>query len=179
MTNYDDDDEAQAGIHLPWADGLPTKPDVDALLKAYPPDGIEPGEWQATDDAMHAVLGSNCVGNRYKTVCDAWRRRLLRDHSVTIYRNKNRGFYCPTAAEVYAQTHPTLSSCNTKLTKQLRHVTVSKPTNETESATREHQGRLLYVQRREIRKSRMNVLPSSSVKEQPKIQPPSKSGAQP
>jgi hypothetical protein len=169
-------DDNDGGEYLGWRDGLPTKPDVDALLKQWPPDTIKPGEWTATDEQLVELLGSNVErrSNRYRTITEAWRRRLLRDHQVVVYRNKERGFYCPTAAQIYAQTHPAFTMCSHKLHKQLKHVSVSKPESELEKITQEHQGKLLYTSRRELRKTRMNLLPDTATKNQPKLSPPNK-----
>ena len=157
--------------HMPWNEGMPTKPDVDALLKAFPPDTILPGKWRVTDEEVRAVIGRN-DGIRYKTVTNAWRKRLKRDHRVILFRQDTVGFFCPTPEEVFARTHPTYEHVGRSIGKQMGDVATVKPENEAQRVTQEHQGRLLYATRRGLKKDRMNVLPSTVATEQPQISPP-------
>lgn len=161
--------------YKPWNEGLPTKPEVDALLKAFPPETIKPGEWRKSDDEIKAHIG-RCDGHRYGTVYRAWRGRLARDHGVTVWREKEIGFYCPTPEQVFAETHPTLESAGRKVGRQLRHVSLVKPQNDLERGVQEHQGRLLHATKRDLRKARLNVLPSTAAPELPKIAPPVNKG---
>lgn len=157
--------------HFQWDDGLPTKPHVDALLKAFPPDEIKPGKWRATDEQIMEHVG-RADAIRYRTIYSVWRNRLRNDHGVIIYRDKTVGFFCPTPEEVFAMTHPCVESAGRKIGKQLRHVAVVKPENELQRTVQEHQGRLLSTTKRELKKARMNVLPPSAAAERPKIEPP-------
>jgi hypothetical protein len=157
--------------NFPWDEGQPTKPDVDALIAAHPPGSIMPGEWRITDDEVRALIGRSDEG-RFKTVTDAWRRRMMNDHRVIIYRERHTGFYCPTPEQVFANTHPTLQSAGRKIGKQLRGISAVKPESEVQRSVQDHHGRLLYVTKRELRKARMNVLPSTAAAETPKILPP-------
>jgi hypothetical protein len=157
--------------HMPWREGLPTKPDVDALLAAFPPDTIKPGEWRKTDAEISAVIPS-AEGVRLKTITNTWRKRLMRDYNVNMFRQESVGFFCPTPDEVFAKTHPTYEHVGRSIGKQMRHVAIVKPENEGQRVTQEHQGRLLYATKRVLRKDRMNVLPSTATAEQPKIEPP-------
>ena len=170
---HDDENKSQ---HLPWNEGLPTKPDVDALLRAFPPETLKPGEWHATDDEIKAHIGRP-DGNRYRTIYSAWIRRLGRDHAVIVYREKESGFYCPTPEQVFANTHPALESAGRRIGKQLRGVAIVKPENELQRGVQEHQGRLLHASKRDLKKARMNVLPSTVAPEQPRIEPPKNAGA--
>ena len=164
--------------HLPWNTGMSTRPDVESLLKQWPPETIAPGVWRATDDEVRALLG-RADGNRYRTIYDAWVRRLKRDHNVIVYREKEVGFYCPTPDEVFSRTHPTLVSAGRILRKQMRSVAIVKPENDAQRSTQDHQGRLLYVQTRELKKTRMNLLPDTAKQEFPRISPPRKEGNKP
>lgn len=157
----------------PWQEGQSTKPEIDALITAYPPESIKPGEWFVTDETLKQII-KPMDATRYKTVCKAWRNRLIRDHSVDIERERTKGYYCPTPAQIYAITHPTLEYAGRKIGKQIRRVSASKPTTAIEAATRDHHGKLLYVQKRELKKARMNLLPSTAAPETPKITGPSK-----
>jgi hypothetical protein len=159
--------------HMPWNEGMPTKPDVDSLLKAFPPETIKPGEWRASDAEIKPHIGK-CDGRRYTTVTLAWRKRLERDHRVILFRQESVGYFCPTPDEVFAATHPTYEHVGRSIGKQMKHVAIVKPENDTQRMTQEHQGRLLYASKRSIKKDRMNVLPSTEAPKQPQIAPPAK-----
>ena len=158
---------------FPWDEGQPTKPEVDALLKQWPPETIKPGEWRATDDEMREIIRPRDTW-RYRTVYARWINRLLRDHGVVIYRQKETGFFCPTADQIFARTHPTLVHAGQAIGKQIRAVARAQPRNEIESGVQDHQGRLLAVQKRELKKSRMNLLPPTAAEPIPKIAAPIK-----
>jgi hypothetical protein len=159
--------------HFPWDEGIPTKPDVDALLKQWPPETIKAGEWKITDEQAKPLIG-NPNRIRYRTVYAAWIARLKADHSIVLYRSKQLGFYCPTPEEIFSRTHPTLQSAGRKIGAQLKNVGLAKPETEIGKQTQDHHGRLLHAQKRELKKARMNLLPPTSVAETPRISPPSK-----
>lgn len=158
--------------HLPWELGLPTKPDVDALLKAFPPETIKPGEWLVSDTEVAEVLGKNCVGNRYRTVYEAWVGRLNRDYRVIVYRKKGEGFYCPKTADVQANTESKQTHAIRTLRRQAGHVAIAKPTTELETTIQEHQLRLLHAGVRSLKKDRMNLIPNTAAEQPPQIAPP-------
>lgn len=159
--------------HLPWAEGLPTRPDVDALLKAFPPETLAVGT-QISDDAFRAVVG-HCDGARFRTIYAAWQRRLARDYRVLLKRAKMTGFYVPSAAQTLAATHPTVEHAGRALGKQIRDLALVTPAAGAESDARDHHGRLLGVLRRETRKTRMNLLPPTAASAPPQIGPPAAS----
>lgn len=172
MSDNEDDNGGQT--HLPWNEGLPTKPDIDALLKAFPPETIAPGRWRVTDDEIRTLIGM-CEGNRFRTVTVAWRKRLLNDHRVIVFRQDNTGFFCPTPDEVFGRTHPTLEQAGRKLGRHLKRVVSVRPENDIQTITQEHQGKLLYATRRDLKKARMNSLPSTEAPEPVRISPPDNS----
>lgn len=155
----------------PWQTGQSTKPEVDALLKQYPPETISPGEWSASDEQMKAII-KPLDATRYKTVTTAWRNRLIKDHGVVVLREATHGFYCPTPEQVFALTHPTLEHAGRKIGKQICRVSNAKPVTQIELATQDHQGKLLYVQKRELKKARMNLIPNTAAPESVRIAPP-------
>lgn len=169
------DDNETRQQHLPWGDGLSTKPDVDALLRAFPPHDLKIG-MRISDEAIQSVIGP-CASVRYRTVYSAWVRRLEADHRVVVKREKNTGFYVPTAAEVMGDTHPTLEHIGRSARKQIRKLAVIRPAEGIESITRDHHGRLLSIVRRESKKARMNILPDTAVKEAPQMSPPKQKAA--
>jgi hypothetical protein len=164
------EDESKEGTHFPWLDGMPTRPDVDALLAAFPPDTLIPGA-RISDEQFLAVVGK-CDGTRYRTVYSAWVRRLEADHRIVMKREKSVGFFVPTVAQVLADTHPTLEHIGRAAKKQIRKLAVIKPSTSIEAETRDHHGRLLGAMRREAKKARMNILPPTAAPSSPKISPP-------
>lgn len=161
--------------YLPWQEGMPTRPDVDALLAVFPPETLIPGA-RITDEKILAVVGK-CDGTRYRTVYSAWVRRLEADHRIVLKREKSVGFFVPTVAEVLADTHPTLEHIGRAARKQIKKLAVIKPADGIESDTRDHHGRLLGAMRREAKKARMNILPPSAAPTIPQIKPPKKETA--
>lgn len=162
-------------VFFPWDEGRPTTPDVDALLKAFPPETIKAGEFEVVDADVIRHIG-DAGGTRFRTVTSAWRKRLKRDFSLNIFRRKEYGFYCPVFAQVAARTHPTLEEAGRKISSQMRSLSVAQPTNEIESAVKDHHGGLLYVQKRELKKARRRLsLPSTQVAQPPRISAPAES----
>lgn len=163
--------------HLPWADGMPTRPDVDALLAAFPPATLLPGV-KLTDDQLLLVIGK-CTRTRFRTVYAAWIRRLQADHRIVMKREREAGFFVPTAAQVLSDTHPTLQHIGRSAKKQIQRLAVIKPENRIEADTRDHHGRLLGVIRREAKKARANLIPDTTVTAAPQITPPTGAQSQP
>ena len=149
--------------HLPWNEGQSTKPDVDALMKAFPVESMTIGR-RISDEEVRAAIGM-CEGNRYRTVYSAWIKRLNSDHQINLYREKTLGFYVPTFEQVAARTHPALQHIGRTAKKQVKHLSISKPDNDQHRQLRDHQGRLLHTVQREAKKARMNLLPTFEVKE--------------
>lgn len=165
--------DSPTGTHLPWADGMPTRPDVDALVAAFPPATLTPGV-RILDAKVLAVIG-NCTTNRFRTVYSAWMRRLAADHRVVLKRWRESGFFVPTPAEVLADTQPTLRHIGRCAGSQMRKLAIIKPADGVEADTRDHHGRLLSVIKRESKKARTNILPPSVAPTSPQITPPTSS----
>lgn len=58
--------------------GVPTGPDVDALMAEIP---AEPGT-SVTYDRVAEIVGLDRTSSRWKTVTQAWRKRLFRDRLI-------------------------------------------------------------------------------------------------
>jgi hypothetical protein len=157
--------------YMPWHEGVPTKPEVDALLKAFPPESIKPGEWRVTDDEVRSHIG-RCDQRRFYVVTKAWRNRMERDHAV--YVKDGEGFYCPANDEVLSDSHPALHRARRVVRKQRKRVSNVRPDGDQQRAQQEHVGRLLYASERSLKKDCMNVLPSTAAPKQPQIAPPAK-----
>ena len=150
-------------IHLPWIDGLSTKPDVDALIKAFPPETIKPGQWRATDHDVMQHIGE-CGGNRFRTVYTAWRRRLEIEHRVIIWREKKVGFFCPRCDQLHESTPPHLQRLARANGRHARRIAISVPTSDAERVTKETQCSLLHAISTELRARRQMLLPDTAIR---------------
>jgi hypothetical protein len=158
----------------PWNEGLPTKPDVDLLLKTWPSPKI--GD-RFEYDVIESLLGIAHTAPRFRTVTNQWRARLL-EQNLVCECETGTAFYIATADQISARTYGTLRGIGRKARKQRQKLSVSKPEDDAQRAVIEHQGRLLNVVERDAKKARMNLLPTTTVSAAPRIAPPkSKDGA--
>jgi hypothetical protein len=153
-----------------WRHGIPTKPDVDALIKAFPPETMRPG-FSLTDDQVKEHIG-RCDGNRFRTVYSSWCRRLFNVHGVDLQRQPTIGFYVATDTQVIDDTPRATRYAARKVRRQQRRLANAKPENEKNAAIIEHQGRLMDAVGRDLRKARMNLLPGTAAVSAPRIEPP-------
>lgn len=156
---------------FPWKEGQPTKPDVDALLKAFPPESIAQGEWTVTDEQVAEIIGTQDEVRR-RTITDTWRKALRRDFNKAVFRQKNAGFYCPNFAHVKARANTILGEMRTKSRGQMRVIAATRPENDSERSELEHQGRLFYTLNRELKKTRAALTPPGPTPMRPQIQAP-------
>lgn len=61
--------------------GLPTKPDVDAIMKAYP--NLKEGD-VITYREIEEVIGKTWTSSRFRTVTLAWRRELYNEYNLHV-----------------------------------------------------------------------------------------------
>lgn len=170
-TNRQEDevsDETQSDGYLSWRDGLPTKPDVDMLLKAFPE--LKEGD-QIPYEEVSAILGVDKGSNRFRTVTNRWRDRLV-ESGVVVYCDTGRAFYVATADQVSGQTYSTLKFIGRKAKGHRRKLSATRPKDDVQRSIIEHQGRLMLAVEKDSKKARMNLLPSTKVAETPKTLPP-------
>jgi len=160
----DKDNEHQ---HYPWNEGMPTKPDVDLLLKTWPDPQI--GD-RFNYDVVVTLLGIDQVSTRFKTVTNSWRKRLLEKGTV-IECIPGEAFYAASANQVSASTYTRLQTIGRIARKHRRKLGVVKTETDEERNVITHQGRLLHEVERQSKKSRMNLLPSTATPQLPKIEP--------
>lgn len=151
-----------------WRDGMPTKPDVDALLKAWP----EPDVGDLFDyETVAKIIGCDLGSVRFRTVTDAWRRRLY-ENGLVVECEPGKAFYVANADQITAGTYGALNSAARKLRKQRKKLVVAKIETDEQRSTAIHQGRLLAETERSLKKAKMNALPSTKSCEQQRIDPP-------
>lgn len=168
--------EPKDGKHLPFDDGLPTKPDVDLLLATWPPQKIAAGD-VFEYESVAALLRLPPMSTRFRTVTNNWRNRLLRDFSVVVGRMPGLKFYVLSTDQISAASYPELQSIGRKAQRHRKRLAVAKIETELQRATIEHQARLFLHVERDVNKARKNLIPSTAAPEQPRIAPP-KSAAQ-
>ncbi|MBX3703979.1 MAG: hypothetical protein KF822_09415 [Steroidobacteraceae bacterium] len=100
----------------PFFGGIPADIDVRKLEERFgdPQEGQEFGH-----DEVEAVLGLERGSNRYRTVTDAWRRRLLNQRNIEVGAVPGVGFRCLTPAE---RVDGSLKGFRTGTRQQLRSV---------------------------------------------------------
>lgn len=114
--------------------GVTTRPDVDALLKKYPPRTLKAG-MHISDDDITDVIKLRRTGkdkNRFETVVNAWRRRLL-DHHVNLHRvwgaNKLKVL---SNNETYDRVADTAKRVRRMAVRRHRECDVTRPVNQKE-----------------------------------------------
>ncbi len=156
--------------HYPWDEGLPTKPDVDLLLRTWPtPEVGNRYEY----DTVERLLGVKFRSPRFKTITTQWRKRLL-ESGIVVECETAKAFYVASTREISAATYGTLKSIGRKARKHRIKLSTTKPVDETERGIVEHQGRLMLNVERDARKSRMSLVPPTAAANVPQIGPPKK-----
>jgi hypothetical protein len=122
-------------------------------------------------ETVAKLIGCPSTDRRFWTVTKNWRRRWL-DKGIVIECDPNRAFYVANLKEVSSRSYDVLRSIGRKARTQRKKLVVQKPQDDQERSTIEHQARLMAGLEREARKSRLNILPSTSVADVPKIAPP-------
>jgi hypothetical protein len=79
-----------------WNAGVPTEPDVRRLDEAFP--ALEIGD-VIQHEAIEAVLGIGRKTFRYKTVVNAWRRRMEAERNIVLGAVIGEGYRVLTDAE--------------------------------------------------------------------------------
>jgi hypothetical protein len=154
----------------PWRDGLPTKPDVDALNAHWPTlavgDRLEKAE-------IAGVMGSPSE-TRFNTVLGVWRKQLA-ERGIDLQCERGTGmYYVSTPEQTISDTHGVFTSAARKFKRHRVRLNIAGA-HSKDDATRtvvEHQGRAVHIAEREAKKQRMNLLPQTSAPQQPQITPP-------
>lgn len=149
---------ALTGKHLPFDEGLPTKPDVDLLMQTWPE--LKVGD-QIAYSTIEKLIGNPQESRRFRTITNAWRRRWS-ERNVVIECMTNRAFYVASAAQITATTYDVLRGIGRKAHRQRRKLAAAKPENDLQRLTVEHQGRLMLAVERDAKKARMNALPNTA-----------------
>lgn len=154
--------------HLPWNEGLPTGPDVDMLMRAWP----EPKVGDRFEyEAVEKLIGFGRETNRFRTVTNNWRRRWL-ERNCVIECDPSAAFYVASVDQVTAHSYGVLQSVGRKAKRHRRKLASFTPDSDAQRTLIEHQARLMVGIERESRKSRMNLIPETKAPTLPNIAPP-------
>lgn len=168
------DERSIEGQHLPFNEGLPTKPDVDLLVRTWP----DPKLGDRFDyEAVERILGLSRDSARFRTVCAAWRNRMMDSKNVVIECDPGVAFYVLNADEVAARTYGMMQFVGRKARKHRKKLATVKWETEQQRVLVEHHGRYALALEHDAKKHRMNLIPSTATKPQPQIAPPKESKA--
>ena len=139
--------------------GAPTKPDVDAILKALPE--LRPG-WRMNREELAAIVGEKYKSTRWRSIASALESRLRREKGlVLLYEKATQDYIIAKAGDTIKRTTDVFKSVTRKLGKQRRNLAATSNTaNESERPIIEHQCRLTLALERETKKQNMNLVPS-------------------
>lgn len=128
----------------PFFGGLPTDIDVKRLLEAFP--NIEPGGEVGYDDVAK-VIGVDVGTNRFRTVTNAWRRRLLRTGNVAIDAVPGRGFRRLTELERSERDRGGWRRDQVRAARKVRDLALTDTTSfdEREKKSHDHARRVLQA----------------------------------
>lgn len=161
--------------YFPFNEGMPTGPDVELLVKAYP--DLRPGDKIARDD-VYALLGLDPTQSRgqsrMRSVMEAFKHRIKREKQhVILYDRDDACFHVATPADVIKRTGSVLDGIRRKARRQRNNFNaVAAQASDSERPVIEHQARLFHAIERDSRKAGMNLLPSTAAPATPQIAPP-------
>lgn len=151
-----------------WETGMPTKPDVEALIK-YWPDPIV-GDVMTYDD-VSVLIGCGWKTARFKSVTQVWRQRM-QEKGVILECRPGEAFYVASADQISANTYGVLASIGRKARVQRKKLSVVATETEQQREIARHQGQLLQAIEQDTKRKRMNILPSTKPAEAPRLGPP-------
>jgi hypothetical protein len=148
-------------------DGMPTKPDVDLLLRTWPKPDV--GD-EFRYESIEKLLNISWRNSRFRSVTAAWRARLF-ELGIVVEAMAGQKFYVASTDQISAMTHGTLKFVGRKARKPRKRLVIAAGKVETDAqrAIVEHQARLMLGVENDAKKARMNLLPSTEIKAPPRI----------
>jgi hypothetical protein len=147
-------------------DGMSTRPDVDALLKKWPE--LKPGD-SISYNQIAGAIGCQINSDRFRTVTNAWRKRLINDHGIVVECERGTAFLVAPSERITSDTAPVVASAGRKLKKHRTKLTTIKPINPIVASTQLHQMRLLLALEKDVKRTRTNLLPDTVPQAWPQI----------
>jgi len=73
--------------------GIPTEPDVNKLVDKYPVDQLTPG-YPMPYSEVSETIGEPVRSSRWRSVTEAWRKKIEKDYSIIIECNPYKQQFC-------------------------------------------------------------------------------------
>lgn len=161
-------DTPKADKFYSWETGMPTKPDVDVLLRHWP-------ELKVGDVIPYAeigvLIGVDWRSHRFKSVTSVWRNRL-EETGVILECKTGQAFFVASADQVTANTYDVIAHAGRKYRRHRKKLAAVPTETEQQREVISHQGRLMKMMEEDARKKRMNILPNTVAEAMPKRIPP-------
>lgn len=152
----------------PWKTGLPTKPDVDLIMKRWP--DLKPGDRISYEEIEDCIgLSKNKNPTRFTTITESWKKRMEKEKDTPIFCERNVGFFAAKAKDGLSKTPGILISVGKKVHGHRKILAMLAPETDQDRSEIEHQGRLLHEAERSLRKTKMNILPNTKTEQIPQI----------
>jgi hypothetical protein len=155
--------------HYGFKDGMPTRPDVDALLKKWP--DLQEGEL-LTYQQVQAVLREPEGSARYRVVTHAWRKRLREQFGIVLECMRGKGFFVAGAEQISAATYDVIDGIGRKAKRHRAKLMTIRPEDTLMAEKQSHQMRLMLAIEKDAKHHKMNVLPNTTPAEMPRMGPP-------
>ena len=141
------------------SDGMSTGPDVAKLMESFP--NLKTGDKIPYTEVEAIIGGHDWRTNRFKSVTRNWRKRMMDEKGVIIDCLPGSAFIVLSDAQITEGTHGVLRHIGKSAKKQFsRLTTISNTVSDEMKCTRDHQMRLMDNIHREVKKSRLNILPN-------------------
>lgn len=85
--------------YLPFSEGLPTRPDVDLLLKTWPQPKV--GD-RFEYEAIEKLLNISRRDTRFRTVTTNWRKRAYEQFGAVIEAETGEAFFVASADQIFS-----------------------------------------------------------------------------
>lgn len=147
-------------------EGLSTGPDVEALKRAFP--DIKDGD-RISYAKVTAVIGLEWHDRRFKTVTNAWRRKL-RELGLEMRCESKSAFVFLTNRGKLDETPVRIGRIQRQARDIRRVVSTVRPENDEMKREQLHHMTLANSIEQDAKKAKMNILPATEVKPQPRLQ---------
>lgn len=151
-----------------WETGMPTKPDVDTLLKYW--SELKVGDI-ITYVEIAVLIGVDWRTHRFKSVTSVWRNRL-EEKGIILECKAGEAFYVASADQVTANTYDVIAQAGRKYRRHRKKLAAVTTETERQREVVAHQGRLMKMMEEDARKKRMNILPNTVSESMPRRLPP-------
>lgn len=123
-----------------WETGMPTKPDVDLLLKKWPDVKIG-DEFLYTEIAES--IGTTVRSSRFDSVVKVWKKRI-REKGIVIHTRKNISYFAASAAQVCSATYGVIERSTRAYRRQRMNLSAVAAETDEERSIKNHHGLLMH-----------------------------------